>query len=88
MTSKSFGKILNRKMRKKMIYLYEEYIQNTKDNFIKKGALDFDMEYPQMYSKIMNLALDNSWGIYNGNLPKEKAKKILQKLKNEEEEDV
>ena len=35
----SMGYELNKKERKKLIYLYEEYIKNPKDEFIKKDGL-------------------------------------------------
>jgi hypothetical protein len=87
MVKKTAGEILEKSMRKKLIYLYEEYIKNPKDEFIKNSAVDFDMEYPQMYKPSMNNALNKSWLIYEGKLTLKEAKEILESLKKEEEED-
>ncbi len=58
--SMSYG--LNKKMRKKMIYIYEEYLKNPKDKFIQEGSSEFDMEYNQLYGK--NLGEDTQLHVH------------------------
>ncbi|MCK5044007.1 hypothetical protein KAR52_03340 [Candidatus Pacearchaeota archaeon] len=83
----SMGHDLNKKMRKKLIYLYEEYIKNPKDKFIQEGSWDLVSGDDFFFTEAVSIAGNVSLHIYEGTLKVEEAKKILEELKKEEEED-
>ena len=81
------GYELNKKERKKLIYLYEEYIKNPKDEFIRKNSWDLISTDDFFFTPAVEMAGNATVNIFNGNLPLNKAKKILKELKKEDEED-
>ena len=89
------GYELNKKQRKKLIYLYEEYIKdnNNADDFFTESAVDFDQEGTDIfYSDVVNFARNATWTMQEKMPPHKRmtmkeAKEILEKLKKEEEED-
>ena len=90
----SMGYEMNKKERKKLICLYEEYIKDgdNKGRYFTNNAISLDREYPVFYSEIVNKAMNLSWGMqgntsYSKKLSIKEAKKILKELKKEDEED-
>ena len=83
----SMGYEMNKNCRKKLIYIYEEYIKDSRDEFIKKGAWDFVIGDTFFYTESVEKAINCAHEIFSGNLSVNKAKKILKELKKEDEED-
>ncbi len=84
---KSMGYELNKKERKKLIYLYGEYLTDSKDKFIKEGAWNFVTPATHFFTEEVKNAIWFAPNIFNGTLSIKKAKEILKALKKEEEED-
>ena len=81
------GYELNKKERKKLIYLYEEYIKDTKDEFIRKNSWDLISTDDFFFTPAVERAGNATVNIFNGKLPIKKAKEILKELKEEEREE-
>ena len=75
----SIGRELNKKERKKLIYLYEEYIKDPKDEFIKQGAWDFVIPDTFFYTKTVEIAGNAALKIFEGELSIEEAKKLFKR---------
>ena len=84
----SMGYEMNKKERKKLICLYEEYIKDSKDEFIKKDAWNFVSPATHFYTNPVKVAMNASLKIFREEMTKERAKEILKELKKEDEEDV
>jgi hypothetical protein len=92
----SMSYVLNKKQRKKLIYLYEEYIKdrNNSDDFFTESATDCDKDIAgtTFYTDTVNFANNATWTMQEKFPPHKrmtlkKAKEILANLKKEESED-
>lgn len=93
--SKSMGWQLNIEQRKKLIYLYKQYIKDrdNSDDFFTESAEDFDKEGTEMfYSDVVNKARNATWRMQEKFPPHkrmsvEEAKEILKKLEDDAKDD-
>ena len=83
----SMGYEMNKKERKKLICLYEEYIQNPKDEFIKKDAWNFVSPSIHFFTNPVKVATNASLKIFRGEMTKKRAREILNDLLKEEKEE-
>jgi len=78
----------NKTLKKKLIALYEDFIENPEDKLLKENAARITQRYANSgdlnLGKVLNFALGKVYGLELETLSKEEAKEILDKLKKSE----
>ncbi len=77
----------NNKFRKKLISLYEIYIENPKSKLVIASARELCGLNNFIFSEDVSIGLSNCYDIIENILTIERAKEILKELKKEEIED-
>jgi len=85
---KSMFEEFNKTLKKKLIALYEDFIENPEDEILKENAAMITCRYSNSgdfnLDKDINFALGKALDLELGTLSKKQVKEILKKLKNSE----
>ena len=83
----SMGYEFNKKERKKLIYLYKQFLEDPEKKYMEEGSWYFVQGDDFFYTKPVEIAMNASLKIYQGKMTNKRAKEILNNLLKEEKEE-